>query len=295
MARIFDCFLFFNELDVLDIRLHELAPIVDRFVLAEARLTFSGRDKPLYFHQNRERFAPFLDRIVHVIVDDMPTGGDRREREHHQRNALIRGLGEAEADDLVIISDVDEIPRAESVSKAAGMGGLIPKIHLFELRWFWWFLNFERPTRWLRHGPRMTHRKHLRQMSQLRWIPHYDEGFRWRFSRWRRSSFALGRPVRHVMHRDAGWHFSYAMDINGIAEKLKAFSHIVPPEQCEPAWIARRVAAGRSYDPDDHDRFALRPIDDTFPRRVRSTPDRFRHLIADQATLDRLCAPAAPR
>src|SRR5688572_16710555 len=96
MARIFDCFLFFNELDVLDIRLHELAPIVDRFVLAEARLTFSGRDKPLYFHQNRELFAPFLDRIVHVIDDDMATGGDRREREHHQRNALIRGLGEAE-------------------------------------------------------------------------------------------------------------------------------------------------------------------------------------------------------
>ena len=66
---IFDCFTFFNELDILEIRLNEMAPMVDRFVLVEARKTFQGADKPLYFDQNKARFTPFLDKIEHVIVD----------------------------------------------------------------------------------------------------------------------------------------------------------------------------------------------------------------------------------
>jgi hypothetical protein len=72
MPRIFDCFTFLNEFDLLEIRLHELAPVVDRFVIAESPVTFTGRPKPLHFLDNRARFAAFADKIIHIVVDDQP-------------------------------------------------------------------------------------------------------------------------------------------------------------------------------------------------------------------------------
>ena len=69
---IFDCFSFFNELDILEIRLNVLAPVVDKFVLVEAVRRHSGEPKELYFEKNKQRFAPFLDKIIHVVVDDEP-------------------------------------------------------------------------------------------------------------------------------------------------------------------------------------------------------------------------------
>jgi len=67
---IYDCFTFFNELDLLEIRLNVLKDVVDRFVLVEATQTFTGRPKPLYYKENAARFAAFADRIIHVVVDD---------------------------------------------------------------------------------------------------------------------------------------------------------------------------------------------------------------------------------
>ena len=65
---IYDCFPFFNELDLLEIRLNELSGVVDRFVLSEAELTHNGDRKPLYFNEHKDRFAKFADKIIHIIV-----------------------------------------------------------------------------------------------------------------------------------------------------------------------------------------------------------------------------------
>jgi hypothetical protein len=95
---IFDCFTFFNELDILEIRLNEMAPVVDRFVLVEASKTFQGADKPLYFNENKARFAPFLDKIEHVIVDFPEDPSLYRKassqawaREYFQRDQIAQG------------------------------------------------------------------------------------------------------------------------------------------------------------------------------------------------------------
>ena len=69
---IFDCFSFFNELDILEIRLNVLASVVDKFVLVEAVRRHSGEPKELFFEKNKQRFSPFLDKIIHVVVDDEP-------------------------------------------------------------------------------------------------------------------------------------------------------------------------------------------------------------------------------
>ena len=66
---IYDCFQFFNELDMLKIRLNVMSPIVDKFVISEATETFSGLKKPLYYEENKEMFAEFADKIIHVVVD----------------------------------------------------------------------------------------------------------------------------------------------------------------------------------------------------------------------------------
>jgi hypothetical protein len=73
MSRLFDCFTFFNELDLLEIRLETLDSVVDFFVIAEAPITYRADPKPLYFELNKQRFAKFLPKIRHIIVDDLPT------------------------------------------------------------------------------------------------------------------------------------------------------------------------------------------------------------------------------
>ena len=105
-----DAFQVFNELDMLEVRLHELNETVHRFVLVEATRTHSNKPKPLHFGENKDRFAAFLDKIIHVVVDDLPDNSDAWVLENFQRNAMLRGLTAAHSNDLVVIADVDEIP-----------------------------------------------------------------------------------------------------------------------------------------------------------------------------------------
>jgi beta-1,4-mannosyl-glycoprotein beta-1,4-N-acetylglucosaminyltransferase len=107
---IYDCFTFFNEFELLNARLHELNGHVYKHVLVESTKTFSNQLKPLFFEENKLFYTPFLDRIIHVIVDDMPDDDNAWIRETHQRNAIMRGLGNAHENDLILVSDVDEIP-----------------------------------------------------------------------------------------------------------------------------------------------------------------------------------------
>ena len=85
-------FTFFNELDILEILLQELWPVVDRFILVESTRTFSGNPKNLHYALNRYRFQPWWSKIHHIIVYDMPLDGDSWARERHQRNAIGWGL-----------------------------------------------------------------------------------------------------------------------------------------------------------------------------------------------------------
>src|SRR5271156_187621 len=114
---IYDCFTFFNELELLELRLNELAGVVVKFVLVEATKTFSNKPKPLHFQENRARFAAFENKIIHVVVEDAPDTSDAWVIERFQRNAIERGLRGCKPDDWVLVSDLDEIPRATVVDK----------------------------------------------------------------------------------------------------------------------------------------------------------------------------------
>lgn len=166
--RIFDCFTFFKELDLLDIRLHELAPAVDHFVIVEAARTFSGEPKPLVFAENRGRFAAFDSKIIHVVVDDFPPARSAWDRESYQRRQIARGLATAAPDDFIIISDVDEIPRRSALETIIASGRAHNAYTVFGLAEFHHRLNLHREnfTLWL--GTRMLQKKILRDIQAAR-------------------------------------------------------------------------------------------------------------------------------
>lgn len=145
-SKIFDCFMFFNEFDVLEIRLHELYDEIDYFVVVESDTTFQGDSKPLFFDQNRERFAHYLDKIIYVAVKDMPITHNPWEREAYQRNAIIRGLNNCENHDAIIISDVDEIPSREAVQRIRSSWHKSPVVLEVEFRTFWFNIKHTDPS-----------------------------------------------------------------------------------------------------------------------------------------------------
>jgi len=122
-AEIYDCFVFFNELELLKVRFEELYDKVDHFVLVEAKQTFCGDPKPLYFAENAECFAQYKHKIIHVVVEEFPPPTNNLEHEdwwvrhEFQLNAALRGLESCNSDDIIMISDLDEIPHREAIDK----------------------------------------------------------------------------------------------------------------------------------------------------------------------------------
>ena len=124
MIKLVDCFTFYNELDLLEYRLNLLYDTVDYFILVEATLTHVGKPKELYYNQNKERFKQWSDKIIHIVVDDFPfnetnincLNNDQWKNEKFQRNCITRGLKKINID-LLILSDVDEIPDPSLLQK----------------------------------------------------------------------------------------------------------------------------------------------------------------------------------
>ena len=121
---VFDCFTYFNDELITELRLHILDKFVDKFIIVEATTDHSGKKKNLNF--NLEKFSSFKHKIRYIVVDDLPKNTkpfyynkrkwhENMVREEYQRNQIMRGLYDAEDDDLVIISDNDEIPNLENI------------------------------------------------------------------------------------------------------------------------------------------------------------------------------------
>jgi len=214
---VFDCVLYRNEIDVLTIRLHELDEVVDRFVIVESNITFSGHSRSIHFNPGDPRLAPFADKIRHVIVTDMPVTDDPWQRETWQRNAVLRGVPDAAPGDLLILSDVDEIPRASIVREM--IHDTQNSLFGLQLAFYYFFVNFknvegpEAAITWTVAGRR----------DQIEAISPNDL----------RYAIRDGR-VRARIFSDAGWHFSYLMDEAEIRRKISAFSH---QELNKPAFL----------------------------------------------------------
>lgn len=262
---IVDCFCLFNELDVLEWRLTELYPVVDWFMLVEATKTHKGEDKPLYYAANRQRFARWNDKIRHVVVGDLPDGTTQAaiwRREIGQRQAIERGLVDLPGDTIVLVSDLDEIPRREAVAHLANIN--FPDDIIVTMEHVLYYYNFNCAVRapgfrW--NGTRATHLSNVRALT--------PDGIRWEGLKPRSNEYP-----RHAVFQNAGWHFSYFGDVAHIQKKMTSFLHqeLVNDEHLDPDTIARRMAEGIDiWGRAEQQPFALGPATD-LPWAVRSNP-----------------------
>ena len=115
-----DCFKFFNELELLHLRFMEYYNYVDHFVLVEATKSHTGKPKPLYFNDNKSKFSQYLDKVIHVVVEDLPdySVNDIWKAENFQRNCISRGLDRvAQRGDRIFVSDCDEFWDIDAANK----------------------------------------------------------------------------------------------------------------------------------------------------------------------------------
>lgn len=277
--RVFDCFTFFNELDLLELRLNELHEKVDFFVVAEAPMTFKGQPKELVYHTNKQRFEKFHEKIIHLIIDDLPAAENAWDREHFQRNALRRGLIEAAPDDMIVISDADEILRAGAIDTLKTLDGFVQ----LNMPMFQYYMNLRESHGW--NKVFAFNCNLLDEIPDFNWVrTSQDEAFK---------KFA-GRNTKLF---DSGWHFTYLGGAARIRDKLQAFSHDESwfQRMLSPGGIETQIAAGFEVGNTwNFNKFC--PIDKTYPAYVSANQQKYRGLgyirdpyeaLADMQTLIR--------
>lgn len=269
---IFDCFTFYNELDLLDIRLAELYDHVDRFVIVESNQTFTNRPKPYIFLENKDRYSQYLDKITHLAVGDMPGGPDPWVNEIHQRNKILEAVQDIEPDDTVIISDCDEILRADAVDaiRASEQTLFALRMPLYNFKF-----NYQRTT----PGEYIPWAMAARRGVFDEITPDSLRNMRWSFD---------GAPHGFVNNgcqiiEHAGWHFGYLGDREYLVDKAKSFSHqeVNTPEfiaQIDPdASIAKKTSWLQTSD----ERYETVELDDYFPKYLIDNKDKYQKFILD--------------
>jgi hypothetical protein len=232
---IVDCFTFFNELDILELRLSILEDVVDRFVLCEAPFTFRGQPKPLIYAQNKARFARWNDRIVHLVYDPAPDANPWK-NEWGQRAHLTSALADVSPDDLVLIGDVDEIPAPEHAGRRPEAGRVLAHRHLLSVG----YVNRVVPERWI--GTKAIKRGDLgdRTLNDIRTLP-----------------FGAFDIV------DTGWHLSAIGGPSVMARKMHAYSH----SEVDIPYLSDERRLGVQFESETDARWV--PLDDAFPAQLR--------------------------
>lgn len=203
--KIFDCFKFFNEFEILDLRFMTLYDHVDYFVIVEANKTHTGKPKKFHLEERRKDYEKYWDKVIYVKVEDLPdfSVADYWGPENFQRNCISRGLeGVAKPGDKILVSDCDEI-----------WNPAVAKIYLnsnqkivFQQKLFYYFVNCRQNCLW--SGTCMANYGTFSNPQQLRNHARFE---------------------RHVPVLDGGWHYSFMGDAKKIREKVEniAEGHII--------------------------------------------------------------------
>lgn len=272
MWMVYDCFQFFNELDILRIRLNVLNSVVDRFVISEATETFSGLKKPLYYEENKEMFSEFHDKIIHVVVDDTPRGADwgTHERDTFQKNAVTRGLKDCTDDDVIIFSDLDEIPNPDKIREIL-QNFQEDRIYHFAQRLFYCYLNMEEIS-----GSLLSYAGEFSGVKQKKWIGTKMLSYKLL----KEQSLLLGElrfPERKeigIRVEDGGWHFGYMgghgeRDIRKrVQEKVVSAAHQEYNSRHVLSNVTDQIKDGKDIF-GRNAQFVRCEIDESFPQYIR--------------------------
>lgn len=252
-GKVYDCFMFYNELDLLEIRLNELYNAVDYFVLVESSETHrTGSPKPFYFEEAKERFAPFLNKIIHIKLTEHIETDNGWVRENWHRNQIMRGLTNCKNEDLILISDADEFITGETIPSLYRISAGHDMIGFWH-QMYRWFLNRSPYGKWA--GTAAIRYKHL-----VKTTPQEVRN--------------RARSAQMTMW-DGGWHFSSMGGYQTAAEK---YYGIVEGYDTFLAYHSWREQVEQSH---------FVPIDKTFPKFVQDNIDYLIKLnLIDTITTD---------
>ena len=229
--KIYDCFMYFDEDIVLDVRLNVLDKYVDKFVIIESEFNHKGEKRNPLFDINK--FIKFKDKIEYILIGTMPneiesiSEKDSKneiyrksifnawKRENYQRNQIKKGLVSANNEDWVIISDLDEIPNLEKINIKEIKEDLI----FFKQDMMYYKFNLKlKDYKWV--GSKACKMKNLISPQWIRDIK--DKKYSW----WRIDTFFSKRKYKNIFFvKDGGWHFSYIKNPKNIEKKLKSYLH----------------------------------------------------------------------
>ncbi len=268
--KLIDCFMYFDEDVVLDIRLNTLYKHVDKFVIGEATKDHAGKPKELNF--KFENFSKFKDKIEYLIIDDLPKvvrsfkkgWHNNHLRDQFQRNALERGYNKFSGEDLIMISDIDEIPDPNKIKEFK----IDNKFACFLQKNFQSKINLLNITEGDWTGTKICQKKYLKSPQWLRNIKLKKKSF-WNFFR---KDFQV--------IKNGGWHFSFLKDPASIRNKIISYSH--QEYNLEKFTNVKNIEERIFNKKDLFDRnitYQVIDIDSTFPDYIINNKNKFKNWI----------------
>lgn len=260
---IYDCFMFHDEIDLLEIRFNILDDVVDKFVIVEGARTTTGKIKKLNYPRFRDKFEVWKEKIIYVFIDDYPPFESTWQYELWQRNGIGQGLKGCSENDIIIISDVDEIPNPH-ILKNRNFENFDSEM-VFAQMFANYYLNYI-------------------DISDNAWYGSVIVPFKDYISAHEHRNLAIKfrkKPDEKYVITNGGWHFSFLGGIEAIKHKLKTYTHqeynIQKFENEEV--LLKAIKKGKSIFHKKDYRFKPVTIDNRFPEYIRNNIDKYNEYI----------------
>jgi len=265
--KIFDCFTYFNEDHLLDLRFNILNDYVDFFVICEAKEDHRGKTKKLNF--NIDNFSKFKKKIIYLVIDKFQNCKRTWDRQNYQRNYLANGLLNSRPEDYIMFSDVDEIPNLINIKN------LLPeeRIGIFDQKVFYYKLNLQVTDYLQWEGTRICQKKNLKSFS---WLRDQVRLKNLRYPFWRIDKFKKIYKIN-----DGGWHFSFLGSPEFISSKIKSYVHheYDTDEFTNVQNIKKKI--DNLIDPFNRDKKLKKVnLNDKFPKYIIENKKKFFELIS---------------
>lgn len=252
---IVDAFPFFNELDLLELRLNILDKHVDFFLIQECNKTFQNTNKPLYYFENKDRFKKFNHKIIHsVFTDDKGDTWNNWDRDKEHKNYMINAMKDFTDDTIIISSDVDEIPNFDS-NPIETFYNSNDVFHMMQ-NFYYYYLNYQKDERWF--GPKICSYEYFKTRN--------FDGVR--------NAKTVGIQIEN-----GGWHFSFMGGVDAIKYKIKSWGHSEYNNDFILSHVEENLQMGRDIFYRTDATFRTVTIDKTYPKYILDNIEKYKNWI----------------
>ena len=284
--RIYDCFCYFNEDHILELRLETLWDVVDYFIISEASYSHAGNARELHFDINR--FKKFESKIRYIPLHERPPGpNDFWKNENFIRNNVSKGLYDAQPDDLIIVSDLDEIPEPKKIME-------FDTNYIrgdFDQRYYSYYLN----NYWIgdvNSSGKLISGSNIWKGSKITTYGHFTSFFNSNATSVRSyKSSGLLRSIKRSWFRwfhvqtikEGGWHFTWIFTLEDLIKKIENTAHqeFNNEEHKNPERLMKLIESGQDFNK-PLARYELQSIDGQFPKFLIENQERFKSFIKEK-------------